>query len=476
MATTRINTALAAMGILLMLGSCQIPKSLVKQENRNMPSAFLNSTDTVNAAQIRWREYFSDPALVALIDTALKNNQELNIVMQEIAISRNEVRARKGEYLPMLGLLGGADAEQIGKYTWRGGVEENLDLQKNKAAVESNTDYFLGAIASWELDVWKKLRNAKKAAVERYLASMDGRNYLVTNLISEIADSYYELIALDNMLDMVSKNIAIQQDALQIVKAQKEAARVTLLAVNRFEAQLLKTQNLQYDIRQKIVETENRIHFLTGSFSGPVIRNATGFYDINLDTVSTGIPSQLLLNRPDILQAEKELMASRLDLKSARANFYPSFKITALGGFQAYSPKFLTSPEALVYNAAGELLAPLINRNAIKAAYYSASARQIQAAYRYEQAILNAHLDVMNQLAMQDNYSKSYAVKSGEVDIRNESVSIATSLFNSARADYGEVLFTQGEVLDSKMELIEVRLKQLHARINLYRALGGGWR
>lgn len=476
MATTRINTVMAAVGALLMLGSCQIPKSLVKNENRNVPATFQNSTDTTNAGTLRWKEYFADPALIALIDTALKNNQELNIVMQEIEISKNEVRARKGEYLPMLGLLGGADVEKIGKYTWRGGVEENLDLRKNPEVIESKTDYFLGATASWEVDVWKKLRNAKKAAVERFLASVDGRNYLVTNLISEIADSYYELMALDNMLDMVSKNIAIQQDALQIVKAQKDAARVTLLAVNRFEAQLLKTQNLQYDIRQKIVETENRIHFLTGSFSGPVSRNSTGFYEIEIDSIRAGVPSQLLLNRPDILQAERELMASRLDLKSARANFYPSFKITAQGGFQAYSPKFITSPEALVYNAAGELLAPLINRNAIKAAYYSASARQIQAAFRYEQAILNAHLDVMNQLSMLDNYSKSYAVKSGEVDIRNESVSIATSLFNSARADYGEVLFTQGEVLDSKMELIEVRLKQLHARINLYRALGGGWR
>jgi len=476
MAKIRIKAWIAACGLLLLTGACQLPKGMMKNENRNVPEAYVNSGDTVNIATKSWKNYFSDPELIALIDTALRNNQELNIVLQEIAISRNEVRARKGEYLPFVGLMGGADVEKIGKYTWRGGVEDNLDIRNDPKVIESKTNYLLGAAASWEVDVWKKLRNAKKAAVERYLSSIDGKNYLTTNLIAEIADSFYELMALDNMLDMVTQNIEIQQSALQIVKAQKDAARVTLLAVNRFEAQLLKTQNLQFDIRQKIVETENRIHFLTGTFSGPLRRNSSSFYTLSMDGIQAGVPSHLLANRPDILQAEKELMASKLDINVARANFYPSFKITAQGGFQSYSPNFITNPEALVYNAAGELLAPLINRNAIKAFYYTASAKQIQAAYKYEQTILSAHLDVMNQLAKLENYTQSYSVKSKEVDIRNESVRIANSLFNSARAEYGEVLFSQSEVLDSKMELIEARLKQLNAKINVYRALGGGWR
>lgn len=456
--------------------SCNIPLLVERKENKSLPASYNNSTDSATSASVNWRQYFNDPYLITLIDTALIHNQELNIVKQEIEINKNEIRARKGEYLPFVGLSGGMGYEKIGKFTWRGGIEENVAAKENARAISSNSDFIVGPTASWELDVWRKLRNAKDAAVQRYLAGMEGRNFMITNLIAEIADSYYELLALDNMLDIVQQNISIQSNALDLVKAQKESAKVTALAVNRFEAQLLQTKNLQYAISQNIVETENKLHFLTGTFPAKISRNTNSFYAVSVDSIQEGLPSQLLANRPDIRQAENELAASRLDVKSARANFYPSFKITAFSGFQAYNAGFLIKPEALVYNFAGELLAPLINRNAIKAVYSNANAKQVQAAYKYEQTLLNAHLDVLNELSRLHNFSKSYAMKSSEVSIRTESVSIATSLFNSARADYGEVLFTQGEVLDAKMELIETKLKQLHAKINIYRALGGGWR
>lgn len=461
---------------LFLFGGCNIPKLVEKKESKAVPAAFNNSGDSTTSANISWKQYFNDPYLIALIDTALLNNQELNIVKQEIEINKNEIRARKGEYLPFVGLSGGAGYEKIGKYTWRGGIEENVDFKTNEQAVKSNSDFIVGPTASWEVDIWRKLRNAKDAAIQRYLAGIEGRNFLITNLIAEVANSYYELLALDNMLDIVEQNIIIQTDALAIVKAQMQSAKVTSLAVNRFEAQLLKTKNLMYAIKQNITETENRLHFLTGRFPESLPRNRSVYFNISFDSIQAGLPSQLLFNRSDIRQTENELVAARLDIKSARANFYPSFKITARAGFQAYNPAFLIKPEALVYNLAGELIAPLINRNAIKAVYFNANVKQIQAAYKYEQTVLNAHLDVLNELAKLDNFSKSYSMKSSEVGIRNESVTIATSLFNSARADYGEVLFTQGEVLDAKMELIETKLKQIHAKINIYRALGGGWR
>jgi NodT family efflux transporter outer membrane factor (OMF) lipoprotein len=332
-----------------------------------------------------------------------------------------------------------------------------------------------GLHASWELDVWKKLRNARKSAVARYLATVEGQNFMVTNLISEIAGSYYELLALDNLLGIVAKNIEIQGNALNAVVQEKASARVSQLAVNRFEAQLLNTTNLQYDIRQQITVTENRINFLTGRFPQPVARNPDQLDAVNTDSVFAGIPSKLLANRPDVRQAEMELAAAKLDVQVARANFYPSLRITAGAGFQAFNPNFLVRPESVLYSLAGDLMAPLVNRNAIKATYNSANAKQLQAVFNYERSILNAYTDVMNQLSQIRNTRLSYDTKAREVEILTESIGISNSLYRSARADYMEVLLTQREALDSKMELIEIKLKQVQAKVHIYEALGGGW-
>jgi len=283
-------------------------------------------------------------------------------------------------------------------------------------------------------------------------------------------------MALDNMLVIVNQNIELQKNVLQIVKQEKEAAKVTQLAVNRFEAQLLYTTNLQYEIKQSIVEAENKINFLVGRFPQRVQRNSSSFDTQLQDPIFAGIPSQLLANRPDIRQAELELAASKLDVASARANFYPSFGLSAGLGFQAYNPLYIIKPASIFYNLGGELMAPLINKNAIKATYFNANAKQIQAVYQYEQSILNAHIEVVNQLSKIDNYRKSVETKSNEVSILTRSIDISNDLYRSARADYMEVLLTQREALDSRIDLTEIKLKELLAKISIYKALGGGWK
>ncbi len=376
MRRNRIYIYLGIVFISLVYTSCSIPSFVQKTENKKVPASYYSSQDTSNAATMKWKEFFTDPYLTALIDTALRNNQELNIVLQEINIARNEVQARKGEYLPFLNLQGGAGVEKSARYTRNGAVDANTEIKPGTEFPEPLPDYLLAANLSWEVDIWKKLRNAKKSAMYRYLATAEGKNFMVTHLISEIANSYYELLALDNQLEIVKNNIEIQSNALEIVKMQKEATRVTELAVRKFEAEVFHTQSLQFDIQQMIVETENRINFLVGRFPQPVQRNSQTFTDLVTDTVQAGIPTQLLSNRPDIKQAELELAAARLDIKSARASFYPSLNIRAGVGYQAFNPSLLfTTPESMLYSLAGDLVAPLINRNAIKAAYYSAHAR-----------------------------------------------------------------------------------------------------
>ncbi len=461
---------------ILSLSSC-VPSLKVREVRKSQPATYAGSTDTTDVAAKPWRQFFTDPDLRKLIDSALANNQELNILLQEIAVAQSEVRARKGEYLPFVDFGAAAGVEKVGEFTRNGAVEHNLVIDHDTEFPEPLPDFMVGVHASWELDIWKKLRSAKQAAVMRYLGSVEGRNFMVTNLVAEIANSYYELMALDNQLAILRSNIAIQQDALEIVRLEKQAAKVTELAVRRFEAEVLKNRSVQFDIQQRIVEAENRINFLVGRYPQPVSRNSQAFSSLIPDTIYAGLPSQLLTYRPDIRQTELELTAAKLDVKAARANFYPSVRLTAGAGLNAFSATHLMqTPQSLLYNAVGDLMVPLINRNAIKAAYASANARQLQAVYDYERSVLNAYVEVVNQLSNIQNLRSSYDLRAQQVDALSSSITISSNLFRSARADYMEVLLTQRDALESRFELVETRKQQLNAMVNVYQALGGGWR
>ena len=208
----------------------------------------------------------------------------------------------------------------------------------------------------------------------------------------------------------------------------------------------------------------------------PIVRNSVTFMTFQPKYVTAGLPAKLLQNRPDIRKAELELQAAKLNISVAKANFYPSLGLKAGVGFEAFNPKFLfNSPESLLYSIAGEAVAPLINRNAIKTQYKNASAKQIQAVYEYEQTVLNAYTEVINQLSKIDNLKNSFQNKDTQVKALDESVVIANQLFQSARADYMEVLLTQRDVLEAKMALISTKRDQFIATVNLYKALGGGW-
>jgi outer membrane protein, multidrug efflux system len=201
--------------MLLLVTACSVPQSLVhRTESKRVPAGYNQSLDSTNTAKSSWKDYFTDPYLTALIDTALLNNQELNITTQEIQIASNEIRARKGEYLPFVGLGASAGVEKVGRYTFQGATEATTDIEPEKEMPDPLPNYMVGAFANWEVDIWRKLRNAKKAAVSRYLSTVEGRNFMVTNLIAEIANSYYELLALDTQLEIVKQNIDLQSSAL----------------------------------------------------------------------------------------------------------------------------------------------------------------------------------------------------------------------------------------------------------------------
>ncbi|MEY4433592.1 MAG: hypothetical protein RLZZ44_1726 [Bacteroidota bacterium] len=471
------NKYAISLGLCLLVISCKTPDIKTSTASNPLPQAFVSSKDTATMATLQWHSFFKDKNLVDLIEVALQNNQELAITLQEIEIAKNDIRVRKGALLPSIGLGAGAGVEKVGRYTSQGAGDASTEITPGHEFPEALQDYKLAAYAHWEVDIWKKLRNSKKAAISRYLATVEGKNFVITNLIAEIASSYYELLAYDSQLEIVRQNIEIQKNALEIVKIQKEAARATELAVQKFEAEVFTSSSMEFDILQKIKETENKINFLLARYPQEIKRDKASLVSTLPSQLKAGIPSQLLANRPDIKQAELQLEAAKLDVKVARAEFYPSLDISASLGFNAFKSSYLfKTPESLLYSLVGDVAAPLINRNAIKAEFKSANARQLQALFNYERTVLNAYLEVATQLSKIENLQKSFGLKTQQVGALDRSISVSNDLFKSARVDYFEVLMTQRDALESKLELVETQKELINASVYIYRDLGGGWK
>lgn len=424
-----------------------------------------------NLAKENWKMFYDDKQLASLIEIALKNNQELNILSQEINIANNQVTARQGAYLPRIGLGLGIEREKTSQFTSRGVTDGMASLPDKLINRQANLN------ASWEIDIWKKLRNSAKSSYYQYLATVEGRKFAVTGLVAEIANNYYELMALDNELVIIKEYIGTVKQAKEMAHYQQVAGRATSLAVKRFAAELLKNESREYEISQKIVETENNLNRLLGRLPQPIDRPSKHFTEIKVQEVASGLPVDLLDNRPDLKQAALKVESAKLNVKSVKTQFYPSLIVDANLGYRAFNAKhFLDSPESVFYNIAGNISAPLINRQAIKADYFSANNEQVKSIYDYELTFIKAYVEVANQLSWVNNLKNIYDLKSKQTKTLAESFDISNTLFKAARIDYLETLLTRRDYLESRLELVEVKQQQLSAYVNLYRALGGGWR
>jgi outer membrane protein, multidrug efflux system len=477
-----ILLTVVACGILFILPGCRIPGLRGSQPGAVLPTGFdgvPNADGTAasaeSSAQLGVEEFYNDAKLTVLVQQAMLNNRELKILDEEIQVALNEIQARRGAYLPFVTVGAGAGLDKSSRFTRDGAVESQLTAADARV-FPNPVGNFIGSVNFlWQLDIWRQLRNARDAAQQRYFAANEKRNFFVTRMTADIAENYYSLMALDKRLETLDKTIELQQQSLEISKAKKEAGRGTELAVQRFQAEVRKNQSEKLIVKQEMVEVENRINVLINRFPTPIERTNAEFLTLNIHKLSVGLPSQLLLNRADIRQAERELEAAGLDIQVARARFYPSLNITGGIGYQAFNLKYLfTSPEAFVANVAGDLVAPLINKSAIKAEYQSANAKQLEAVYNYQRVILTAFTEVINRVSMVENYSKSIEIKKQQLEALDASVNVANQLFQNARAEYVEVLLAQRDMLEARLVLIETKKQQLSAVVNAYQALGGG--
>ncbi|MDN3583510.1 TolC family protein [Mucilaginibacter flavus] len=466
---------------LILAAGCKSYKPVTAQEAASsLPASFNGGTDTTTAAVLPVSQFFADKRLVNLIDTALKANPDILTALQRVEASRSNLRFNAAKLLPTINLAANAGLEKYGDYTQNGVGNYDTNFSQNindKQHIPNPTpNYFLGFQSSWEVDLWGKLSNQKKAAYARFLASQSGYRLVTTALTAQIAGLYYQLLALDTELGIIKKNINLQNNALEIVKIQKLGGRATELAVQQFEAQLMRTRGLEYTTIQQVTETENQLKFLTGSFTGKVARD-TSIMSIKLPSVlGAGVPSQMLLNRPDIKAAELELTAMNADIKAARANFFPTLTLTPYVGYNSFNAGLLFNPASFTYGLIGGLTAPIFNRKGIKAEYERTIAEEKIAVYNYQKTILSGFQEVNNNLSGINNYNQAFEFKRRELLALNNALSVANDLYVVGRANYLEIITAQRSVLDAELELANIKRNIFLSSVNLYQAVGGGWR
>lgn len=414
-------------------------------------------------------------ALKRLVDTVLANNPDLLIASERMGAARAVMMQARGMSMPSVGTAAIPSMRRFGLYTMDGAGNKTTEIESGKYVPVNLPDLYLGFQASWEIDLWGKWKNRRKAAAARMLASEEGRRLITTALVSETAGAYFELVSADHTLSLLEQTIQIQEQALEMVRVQKQAAVVNELAVQQFEAQVLDLKAMREDVLRGIHVNETRIRLLAGRYEMTVPRDTLGFVTQPPPVMLAGVPADLLRNRPDIRQAEFELQATRADLAAARAAFFPTLQITGSAGLQSYKAASLfLFPESIAYGLFAGLSAPLLNRSQIKGDFALANAAQREAFLQYGKQVNRAYQEVQLELDRMERLENMQMYKRQQATILQSSTSISNDLFRTGRATYLEVLLAQQNALRANMELIATRKEQYLSAVNLYRALGGG--
>lgn len=471
--------SLAILALAAWLGACASQKPEYPDPQK-VPATYAGSHDTTSTvARQPVRTFFNDSLLLRLIDEALRENLDLKRAYQRVLMSRAHVRAARGAFIPTLNGVATVGQRRFGDYTMDGVGNYDTNFSENipqdKHIPENLPDYYIGLQSTWEIDVWGRLRNAKRAASARLLASEQGRRWLTTAVVTEVASLYYDLLAFDNELEIVNKNIGLQERAVDVVNVQKLAGRANELGVRQLTAQLHNTRSLRARIRQEIIEVENELNFMLGRYPQPIERGNPIMDQRLPQSLQVGVPAQMLMRRPDVRAAEYSLIAARADVNAAHAAFFPALTLSASVGLQSFDPSKLFNMGSLAYSLFGGLTGPILNRNQIRSQFQIASAAGMDAFYEYQQTSIAAYRDVMNNLTRMQNYDSMARHKAEELSDLNLAVNASNYLFATGFATYLEVIAAQRGVLDAELSLAQIRRDQFKAVIGVYRSVGGGW-
>lgn len=457
------------LGLAIFLQSCFVAKDYNRPEqviNEKLYRTDQLSQDSVSMANVSWKEIFTDQKLAAHIEKALSNNLDIRIALQNIEAAQAYVKQGKAAYFPTI--TGNAS------YTHS---TQSMNTQFGALIGQRQflNQYEISGSLSWEADIWGKIRSNQRAFVASYLQSVSAHQAVKSELVAGIASTYYQLLALDEQKRITEETIANRESSVETIKLLKDAGNVTEVAVRQTEAQLLNAKALLLDIDNNIKLMENSFSILLGEAPQNIERGTLNAQVVNAD-MKTGVPIQLLSNRPDVMAAEYALINSFEMTNVAKSNFYPAIRLTANGGLQGIEFDRLFDAHSLFGSVVASLAQPILNGRQIKTQYEVSKAQQEIALLNYKQTILNASKEVSDAMYTYQTNDQKVQLKQGEFEAYKDAITYSEELQVYGMANYLEVLTARENALNAQLSVINTQYGRLNAIVQLYKAVGGGWR
>lgn len=462
-----------ALLLLTAMAACRVPKKSLSPAPLDLPETYRSvpsSPATAAVDTMGWRSYFKDPDLRKLLDSAMLRNNNLQIAVLNIERAQLGLKQAKWGHVPELNLAISASSSRPSENSFTG-------FNMNQALGQSHMeDYNLQLGMTWEADLWGKIKKTKQLALAGLWQTEAYRKVVQTSVVNLVANGFFNLLMLDYQLDIARQNVLLSDSVLRMVEVQFQSAQVTALAVEQARAQRLEAAQLIPLIEQQVHQQENALSVLAGSFPQKQQRQV-GLSDLSLSAnPALGVPAELLANRPDVKAAELAVQMANAQVGIQRANFYPSLRITAQAGLNAFElSNWFTMPASIFGNILGGLSQPLLNNRKIKTAYQQSLLEREQLILTFRDKVLLAVSEVsdayvsINKLAAQQEFLEA------RVQSLRSATNKARLLFQSGMANYLEVITAQGSLLNSELALANNKRALLRAHLSLYTALGGGW-
>jgi multidrug efflux system outer membrane protein len=421
--------------------------------------------DPASLADLPWWEAFKDPALKRLIEQALRSNYEVQIAAARVAEARAAAGVARSEYFPQIDYRGG----------WSRTRNLGAILGLPNGAVETNDLYDAAVSMAWELDLWGRIRRSNEAALASFLATEEARRGVWLTLVSDLARAYFELLALDVRLAIARNSTDAFQSTFDLFEDRFRFGVASRLQTTRAEGALGAAQASIPEIEGEIALKENQISILLGTTPGPIARGTPMYAQPVTPTVPAGLPSTLLERRPDLRQAEQQLVRANALVGVAKAEFFPKLSLTGLVGAASPALSALTSGGAFLWSVAAGLAGPIFQGGRILESYRAQVAVWEQVKLQYERAVLTALREVSDSLAVLGKLTDAETGQARSVRALEEAVAHATDRYRYGLASYYEILEAQQQLFPAQSVLAQLRRDRLVAYVQLYRALGGGW-